>query len=102
MNQIFNSSIDLSTFFSANIYANPIVDDNFNLEMSVDATLDFKFVLTDINGVELIGKDFVIKKDETHTSNIRLDENNSLPTGTLIASFIFKDGSTKSYNIIKH
>jgi hypothetical protein len=100
--QTFNSSIDLSSFFTANIFANPIIEDNFNLEMSVDATLDFRFVLTDITGVKLLSKDFVIKKDETHTENIRLDEDTALPPGTLIASFIFKDGSTKSYNIIKN
>lgn len=99
--QPFHTNIDLSTLFTANIFANPIIGDEFNMEMSVDATLDFKFVLTDINGVMLLDKDFVIRKDEIHTENIRLPENNTFPTGTLIASFIFKDGSTKSYNIIK-
>lgn len=98
----FTSTIELASLFTAKIFPNPIPEDRFKLEMNADANLKYDFVLTDMRGTTLLRRNFVLQKGKSHTVNIKMKGNNNLPTGTLVGTFVFKDGSTKSYNIIKN
>lgn len=98
----FTSQIELASLFEANIFPNPIADDNFNMEMTAEAKLKYDFVLTDMNGLTLLKRNFVLQKDKTRQVNIHMNGNKTLLTGTFVGTFIFEHGSTKSYNIIKN
>jgi hypothetical protein len=95
-----NSSIPMSSLFSATLYPNPIIENFVDIDMTSQAKMAVDFLITDLNGSEYTKRKLFLEKDQNQNVRISIDQIESLPTGTLICTFIFQDGSSQSYNII--
>lgn len=93
------SSVTLSEFVDVNAFPNPFTSDEYEVTISSDAKVKFKYVVTDFNGNIMYEKNFVVQQDNTSNHTIKLKGNVS--NGTYYNSLQFEDGSIKSFTVIK-
>lgn len=94
------STMTESDFLDVLIYPNPILNEEFDIHLEADAKLKFNYVLYDFDGNEIYRKTFVVQKDHDRSHTIKPKD--PIPTGVLINSFEFEDGSVLNFQTIKN
>jgi hypothetical protein len=94
------STTALSSYLTVeSIFPNPIESGELTTRVSADASLTFDYKITSVNGVVFYAQnDISIAKDKGMKLIISSDD---LPSGSLIHTFIFEDGSTTSMTTIR-
>jgi hypothetical protein len=94
------STTALSSYLTVeSIFPNPIESGELTTRVSADASLTFDYKITSVNGVIFYTQnDISIAKDKGMKLIIPSVD---LPSGSLIHTFIFEDGSTTSMTTIK-
>ncbi len=83
------------------IFAVPIVNNDFkiNIETQIDASIDYE--LWDNNGNKLWSQKFEVSKTTGEPITIPVNPDITLPSGVLINKFIYSDGSVSIINTVK-
>ena len=93
------STSDLSSFLSVNIFPVPILENEFSIAFSATKDLEFVYKLYDFNMTLLYKVPIQIRSGEVST--IIVSPENQIPDGMLINSFEFVDGSQSSVVTVK-
>lgn len=99
--QNFSSTLLQKDFLDATAYPVPFTGNEFEMQFDATATVKFNYMLSDLNGNEYVNKKFVLHKDHSRSHTIRSKGNLEIPSGILVNTLIFEDGSIKSFQIVK-
>jgi hypothetical protein len=96
------NGITLAEHLNVTVFPVPITGDDFMLNLQADYKMKFQYILSDLDGTELYKKNFVVQEGHNKNHSIKANGNASFPSGILVNTFIFEDGSSKSFQTMKN
>lgn len=95
-----NLSLLHKDYFSAVIFPNPIINNNYNIQMQASARLNVLYELFDSQGNLLWKQSFNLK--DGHDESHQIDPGLQIPSGMLLHKFSFEDGSSETYTTLRN
>jgi hypothetical protein len=96
------NSLDMSDFLNVTAFPVPFTGNEFTLNLNATANLKFDYTLTDLNGLVYYQETIVLRENDDLNHIIHALNGQNFPTGILVNTFNFADGSTESFQIIKN
>lgn len=89
-----NNTVEMKDFIGVNIFPNPIVGNDYMINLTSQISTSIIYEVLDLQGNALYRDRFLVKENSDVTPKIIFPSN--IPSGVLVHRFVFPDGSWKS------